>query len=84
MNLLQAFPFTPLSESATGAHPDREGDVGRGVRVEEEGRGGQDGGQGGGAAHIGPRQGGHLRDAAPPPPQMPRKDHGKGQPKCCK
>ena len=29
------------------------------------------------AAHRRPRQGGHLRDAAPPPPQMPRKNHGK-------
>ena len=24
-----------------------------------------------------PATGGHLRDAAPPPPQMPRKNHGK-------
>ena len=68
--------FCFLSESAPGPHPDREGDVRGGVRVEEEGCRGQDGGQGGGAAHQRPRQGGHLRDAAPPPPQMPREDHG--------
>lgn len=66
-----------ITESQTGANKDREGVERRGVREQEEGRGGAAGGAG---ERPGPgrelQAGGHLRAAASSLAALPREDYG--------